>query len=41
MVPVKNLGELRWYSGCLYERDWEDGVLRISRKTFVEQLADE
>ena len=21
MVPVKNLGELRWCSGCFYERD--------------------
>ena len=20
MVPVKNLGELKWYSGCFYER---------------------
>ena len=20
LVPVKNLGELRWYSGCFYER---------------------
>ncbi|CAB1097173.1 unnamed protein product [Ectocarpus sp. CCAP 1310/34] len=28
MVPVKNLGDLRWYSGCFYEglgcRDFED-----------------
>ena len=21
MVPVKNLGELKWYSGCFYARD--------------------
>ena len=21
MVPVKNLGELKWYSGCFYERE--------------------
>ena len=41
MVPVKNLGELRWYSGCFYERDWEKGVLKISLQTFAEQLADE
>ena len=25
MVPVKNLGELKWYSGCFYERDREAG----------------
>ena len=41
MVPVKNLGELRWYSGCFYERDWEKGALKISQNTFAEQLADE
>ena len=22
MVPVKGLKELRWCSGCFYERDW-------------------
>ena len=21
MIPVENLGELKWYSGCFYERD--------------------
>ena len=31
-VPVKNLGELRWYSGCFSERDWEQGVLKIPRR---------
>ena len=41
MVPVKNLGVLRWYSGSFYERDWEKGTLKISQQTFAEQLADE
>ena len=41
LVPVKNLGELRWYSGCFYERDWENGTLTISQQTFAEQLATE
>ena len=41
MVPVKNLGELRWYSGCFYERDWEKDLLKISQQTFAEKLADE
>ena len=41
MVPVKNLGELRWYSGCFYERDWEKGVLKISQLMFADQLTDE
>ena len=30
MVPVKNLGELKWYSGYFYERDREAGRLKIS-----------
>ena len=41
IVPVTNLGELRWHSGCFYERDREKGVLKISRQTFAEQLSDE
>ena len=41
LVPVENLGELRWYSGCFYERDWEKGILTISQQTFAEQLANE
>ena len=41
MIPVKNLGELRWYSECFYERDREKRVLKISQETFAEQLADE
>ena len=31
MFPVKNLGELRWYSRCFYGRDWEKGVFTISQ----------
>ena len=27
MVPVMNLGESKWYSGCFYERDSEAGRL--------------
>ena len=41
MVPVRNLGELRWYSGCFYERGWENVLLMMSQQTFAEQLADE
>ena len=39
MVPVKNLGELRWYSGLYYERDLEAGTLTVSQQTFAEDLA--
>ena len=29
MVPVKNLGELRFFWGCPYEYDRESGTLKI------------
>ncbi|CAB1118653.1 unnamed protein product [Ectocarpus sp. CCAP 1310/34] len=38
---VKNLGELRWYSGCFYERNKETGRLTISQQTFTDELAAE
>ena len=38
MVPVKNLGELRWYGGCHYTRECEMGTLTISQKTFADEL---
>ncbi|CAB1098582.1 unnamed protein product [Ectocarpus sp. CCAP 1310/34] len=41
MVPVKNLGDLRWYSGCFYERDWDAGSLKISQQTYAEELGME
>lgn len=40
MVPVKNLGELQWYSGCFYERDREAGRLKISQQTYTEELGE-
>ena len=38
MVPVKNLGELRWYGGWHYTREREMGTLTISQKTFADEL---
>ena len=38
MVPVKNLGELRWYGGCHYTREREMSTLTISQKTFADEL---
>ena len=38
MVPVKNLGELRWYGGCHYTCEREMGTLTISQKTFADEL---
>ena len=33
LVPVKSLGELKWYSGCYYERDRE-------AETYTEELGE-
>ena len=41
LIPVKNLGEVRWYSGLHHERGWEKGTLSISQQTFAEELAQE
>ena len=39
-VPVKSLGELKWYSGCYYERDREAGRLTISQETYTKELGE-
>jgi len=38
MIPVKNLGELKWYGGCFYSRDRDRGTLTISQQSFAEDL---
>ena len=38
MVPVKNLGEQRCYGGCHHTRKREMGSLKISQKTFANEL---
>ena len=38
MVPVKILGELRWYGGYHYTREPEMGTLPIFQKTFAAEL---
>ena len=39
LVPIANIGELRWYAGCWYSRDWDAGTLRISRQAFAKNTA--
>ena len=34
-----NLGELRWYAGCQYSRDWDAGTLTILQQAFAENTA--
>ena len=35
-VPMNNLGELRWYTGYRFSRDWDAGTLTISHQVFAE-----
>ena len=40
-VPITNLGELRWYAGCRFERDRVAGIVNISQQASAEKLVDE
>ena len=37
LVPIDNLGELRWHAGCHYSRDKVAGLLTMSQKYFTEK----
>ena len=39
LVPINNLGELRWYAGCCFWRNWDAGTLTISQQAFAESTA--
>jgi len=38
MIPIKGLGELKWYEGCFYSMDHERGTLTLSQQSFAEEL---
>ena len=40
MVPVKNLGELRWHGGYHYTWEREMGTLKISQRALADELAE-
>ena len=37
-VPITNLGELRWYAGCRFERDKVAGTVKISQQASAEKI---
>ena len=37
-IPVKNLGDLKWYGGCRYLRDRKRDTLTISQQSFAKGL---
>ena len=36
--PTNNLGELTWYTGCAFKRNWELGTFEITQEAFVESM---
>ena len=40
-VPVKNLGELKMYTGCAFERDWDRGILEMNRMAFAKNMVQQ
>ena len=36
--PTNSLGELIWYTGCAFKRNWELGTLEITQKAFLESM---
>ena len=39
--PVKNLGELRMYTGCAFERDWDKGILEMNQMAFAKNMVQQ
>ena len=37
-IPIKNLGDLKWYGGCRYSGDRKRSTLTISQQSFAEKL---
>ena len=38
---VKNLGELRKYTGCVFERDWDNGKLKMNQTAFAKNMEEQ
>ena len=39
--PVKNLGELKMYTGCAFERGWDKGILEMDRTAFAKSMVQQ
>ena len=39
--PVKNLGELKMYTGCAFERDWDKGILEMNQTAFAKSMVQQ
>ena len=39
--PMKNLGELKMCTGCVFERDWDNGILEMNQTVFAENMVEQ
>ena len=39
--PVKNLGELKMYTGCAFERDWDKRTLEMNQTAFAKNMVEQ
>ena len=40
-LPVKNLGELKMYNDCAFERDWYSGILEMNQMAFAKNMVEQ
>ena len=38
---MKNLGELKIYTGCVFERDWDNGILEMNQTAYAKNMAEQ
>ena len=38
--PVKNLGELKMYTGCALKRDWDNRILKMSQTGLAKLMVE-
>ena len=39
--PVKNLGELKIYTGCTFERDWDNEILEMNQTAYTIHMVEQ
>ena len=39
--PVKNLGKLKMYTGCAFERDWDKRILEMNQTAFATNMVEQ
>ncbi|CAN0514183.1 unnamed protein product, partial [Discosporangium mesarthrocarpum] len=40
MFPTKNLGELKWYTGCAFTRDRQAGKIKVTQTAYIYRICE-